>query len=54
MRSPGLYWIGAVDLHWSLFEQPRAREREGVVVRVEGMMWVGNAALIARVGLSTA
>jgi hypothetical protein len=45
MRSPGLYCIGAVGLEGLMVEQPKARERDRVVVRVEGM------ALIRCVGL---
>lgn len=39
MRSPGLYWVGTVDLDWWLVEHPRDKERGGVVVSVDGMVW---------------
>jgi hypothetical protein len=37
MRSPGLYWMG---LEWCKVEQPRASDKEEVVVRVEVMVWL--------------
>ena len=40
MRSPGLYWMDLVSLDWWVVEQPRDKEREGVVVRVDGILWV--------------
>jgi hypothetical protein len=43
MRSPGLYTMILLGLDWWAFEQPRARERDGVVVRVEGMVYDGYA-----------
>ena len=40
MRSPGLYWIGAVaGLEWWVVEQPRDKESEAVAVRDEGIVW---------------
>ena len=43
MRSPGLYWIGVMGSDWRRVEQPKASDREELVVRVEGMMCVGCA-----------
>jgi hypothetical protein len=52
MRSPGLYCVGTVALGWWRVEQPRDREMDGVILRVEGMLWVGCAGWIATVVLS--
>lgn len=38
MRSPGLYKVDLMGLSWCSAEQPRTREREGVVVGGEGML----------------
>lgn len=41
MRSPGLYWVGAVvSLEWWVSERPRDKESEAVVVRAEGIVWI--------------
>lgn len=44
MRSPGLYWMGLVSLVLWLVEQPRDKEREGVVVRVDDMIRIWGIA----------
>jgi len=42
MRSPGLYWTDLVSLDRWLLEQPRAKEMEGAVVRVEDMVCIDD------------